>query len=1083
MNNIQRNTIQSILVLVLHMIFLCSYAHSSVVISTPVTGNYEAKNATDYQLLTTVSGDFTFNVNGTGTASLQVTSIGTISGNLNINKGTVSILLEAGSRISGKITDNAGNVPTSLSIYGTVDGGIDLNTQGNKTVTISGSFAEIGLISKDTISIKGTQTSASVYTISNGAVVNGSISLGNANDTVTVSNNASSGSILGTGGNKTITVSNSSTINGEISTGTNSGNNTIDILYSTVSNNITTGTSGNDTITATGSLITASIILGAGSDSLALQEATSVSGDVQASNALRLDSTFGSNIQGNLSVTNALTLNAPSGIRINGTTTSGINSSYNVNRSTFVGQVNLNGATTMLAQNSSFLSNIQANQSGVLNLRFNNTQGVNINAPSNTNTTSVFLENSSSFNEIVGGSGTNTISSASSTIRTIRGQNATVLATDSSIGMITVASRLQIEFTRSTLESALTTQAGSHITTLMAKDSIFRGNVSLLGNTTVNMTNSIIRGDLVTGTQSDVINIDSSTLITLSTSSGNDNVTISNTDINTISLGQGTKTFTATDSVFSLLELSPNQNTLTFTGSTFHQVIAPRQSQNDSSLRILKNNTMTGPYLTLGRGTMYLDGSLYITRSVHGASNSHILLQGTKLQIAEGGNIELSPQPYNSTTYLYFNEIANNSRSPVTTLHVNTFNGVKTILDLSHIKTYSNNGYIVHINGVLGRGKPLNRIEGVILSVAGLVPRTELEYALLSGNLYTLEESPTTPNTYDLVYQGVSPTNYGYAAAHNALRSFNTNIWHNLLSHFQEEENMFRDRDGRPRRAGSVVNAISIWARGGYSLSSIKPSFNTPQLNESSITFLAGLDFANISIGEDSSLLFQFFVGLGDLTSKFKDMPIERVSLKGHHTGITGGASLGLQKLTHQGRGKLYAIASLWYSVINNELDSNLFPEVNTWNNQSFSISTSFGYSIYIQRILITPQIDLAYLHTFKKTYITPDMSIVTFSEDQRMIGRASLLLGYAFPIGFTPYLRGGIEVPLFRGKSHGDVTIDSSPTPYSYDTTSFTTDVSLGIAYRGGVKHFSLTLSTEATILLGAKNGIEVFAQLGFQF
>ena len=1063
-------------ILLLYFLFFCSYAYADV-INTPVHGDFTANPGTNYQLESTVTGNFIFN---SGTSSLNIDSSGTISGSLLINGGTISVVVDAGARIGTGIIEKAISSPTNLSIFGTVDGGIQLSNQGRKTVTISGVFAEVGLITGDTRSIIGSMNSASIYTISNGAVVNGSIALGNQDDSVTI-DNASTGAISGAGGNKVIAISNSALVNGDIDSG--NGNDTISINYSTVTGNIRTGTTGNDTLTIIGSLITSSIILGGGSDSLSLQEATSIGGNIVATNSLTMESTFGSTIQGNINITNALILTAPSGIRVNGTTTSGGNSIYTVNRSTFIGAVTFNGKTSLTATDSSFASNITVAQAGPIDITFNNTAGADIVTTSNTNTTSISLQNSSSITNIRLGSGLSTINSESSRIYAIIGNNATITATDSTINNINISNRLEATFIRSTLESPLTTQAGTHATTLTTDSTTFLGDISLLGQTTVNMTNTRVQGNLTTGANSDTIIINTSTLLTLNTGTGNDNITLTNTDINSITLAGGTKTLTINSSAFSLLNLGPNQHTITLIGSNFHQIISPTTPQADNILHIGEQNTITGPYLTIGKGTAFLEGSLYVSRDSRVSTGAPVLIQGTTLQIAEGGIITLSAQPYNSTTYLYFNEIINNSRQAVASLHVNTFNGVKTILDLSQVNKYSNNDYIVHINGVLGNGKPLDRIEGVIIATPAIIPKTEYPYTLLNGNLYSLEESPLTPNSYDLVYQGVSPTNYGYAAAHNALRSFNTNIWHNILSHFQEEANMFRDRNGRPRNAGSIVNAISIWARGGYGMSSIKPSFDTPELNETSITVLAGLDFANIAIGQDSSLLFQFFTGLGDLKSRFKKIPIDSISLSAHHTAITAGGSLGVQKLTHQGRGKLYAIATVWYSIINNDLSSNLFPEANTWTNHSLSFSASLGYSIYLQRVLITPQIDLGYFHTFKKTYVTPDMNIVNFSEDQRMVGRASLLLGYAFPIGFTPYLRGGIELPLFRGKSHGDVLIDSSSIPYSYDTSTFTTDISLGMAYRGGVKHFSVTLSTEATLLLGAKKGIEVFAQLGFQF
>lgn len=1054
---------------------------SAIVINTPVVGDFTAVPNQIYDLDTTIGGNF---ILPSGSLTLNLTPAGRITRTLFIdsNGGNIQITLDPASRIGGGIIERGNNTATTMNILGTVDSGIQLSSDGMKIITVSGLFAEVGLITLDTRSIIGSINTASIYTFNNGAIINGSLTLGNQNDTVLV-DNARTGAILSLQGNKNITIDNGSLVSGDIDSA--DGNDTITVRYSTVSGNILTGATGNDTIRIVGSLVRSAIILGAGLDTLSLEEASSIGGNVTATDTLVLTSTFGSSIQGNLQVLNSLTLSAPSGILVSGTTTSGADSVYTLTRSTFTNNVFINGNTTITALNTAFSNSIILGSSGNINIDFTNSRISNtLNLAVNNNTTTLSFNTNSSTGDILFGSGLNTLFSNNSKMGAITASNLTLDAIDSTFNStLTITNRFEATFQNSIIADTISTQAGTHPTTLIANNSAFNRNILLLGATTLQLDNSTVLGTAQTGANDDILEIQNSTMNIIQTGAGNDTLLIQNTSFNSIMPENGNNIITITHSTFQTMALGNNNNIITIANSQLGEIQAPLGQLDPNILFLQGSVQLKGAGIAIGNGEIFLEDTLYIARENAGTPSIPVTIQGEILHITDNANIILTPQTLGSITYLQFDTVNYTTTKPLTTLHVNSFNGIKNSLDISGINSISNNKYTVQINGLLGIGSALERIEDVIIANPNVIPRTPHEYVLLNGNLYTLEENTAKPNVYDLVYKAVSPTNYGYAAAHSGMRSFNTTIWHSMLSHFQEEAQMFRDKQGRQRESEGIFSAVSLWARGSYGIAKITPGFNKPNLEETSSSILAGLDFANIAIATNASIMFQVFAGVGTIETQFEKLALGNITFSNDQLGITAGLSLGVQQLTHNRRGKLYIISTLWYSLLNNALDSNLFIEKNKWINQSINIATSLGYSIYLQKMVITPQIAFSYFHTFKKTYISPDMNKVTFAEESRMVGSASMLLGYASSVGITPYIRGGIEIPLFKGKGSGSVSVENSTTKYSYDTTSFNTDVTLGLAYRGGFERFAITLSAEVSAIFGDKEGVEAFVQAGFQF
>lgn len=1058
------------------------------VVSTPHFGDYTTNDAGlvdngHYVVDGLILGSFIFNDRA---GSIRLGSSGHILGNIVISPTGISqipITLQSSSRVEGVIKNTK---DVSVAILGEHNdiflGGIDFIGRENKFINLGlsqSSNIEVGIIPTTNYSI---QSVASTVINLKGATLAGGILLGNDSNVITMNNTVLENHIMVGNGINDITMRGSGLREGIF---LGQGQNTVTMTTSSIENGgITTQVGGTNTITGTIGMIDGDIV-SHGTDTISLR---------------------GMEVRGNIVSSGVVHVSVLNNSTVTGSLVGGRRSNYTITNSVLQGNVEFNGIGNLHVNNSTIPGLITQSQDANTTIVLNNStlQSFILNTPTAMN--AVTLGNNSVINGIVSLQGVTAFTMQNSIIQgtLLTGiNNDTIIVEGSELRELVVGSGVN-NITINTSNMEIMNITGEN--TINITDSRIN---NFLGNglsNTMNVVNSTLASFTIQN--ANIARITNSVIDTIIVSGGTNSMILTNSNIKTINMNGinnivfermtipmlvgnigSDNTISVENGVLEVFDVRNNRNTLTLNNSTLDRLLSNRGQTID--MLIEGTSILTKEDYTLGNGVLTVIGTLEILKDPI-SINKETIIQAERLVVGVDGQINIMEQ--GGMLKLDIQEINNNTTKPLFRLYTNLVTGESTKLDISGVGVYTGSGNWIEIipSLPLESGKPLDIIEGIIVSNPVIVPVLNIEQSVLGGYTYELQESVTMPNVYDLVQVGTSPTNYGFLGSYSGIQELNASIWRGILSHFQEELQMVRNRSGEKRIGSRMIGGrrdfevqkteFSIWAKGSYS--NIKQKVKeAPHLENSMLNILAGVDLSSIAIGESTTLLMQFFTGFGSIEGKFSNVKENYIHLGINQQAISFGGTIGIESLSAENRGKFFVNTSIWFSMISNILESNVLPKADKWNNESIQASFSLGYSIYGSRMIFTPQIDIYYTNILKKKYISPNATVIDFSQSQFLMGRASVLFGVSIIHGVVPYIRGGITIPMINGNKKGEVSINKEDFDNPYKTQGYTADATVGIAYRGDFSKFKFSFSAEVSGVFGAKEGVEGSIQMGFAF
>ncbi|MGL4722063.1 MAG: hypothetical protein ACRCV3_02050 [Desulfovibrionaceae bacterium] len=952
------------------------------------------------------------------------------------SRSTINIMLEA--RIEGGITGGSGS--ENISNFGIINNGISIG-DGNNTILLSGDRAQIGT----SVSGSSIQAGSGNDTLNvESGIINSVVMLGDGENIV----NINKGTIaeLFTGKDKDTYEIMNATIGGISSGG---GGDIVTLSDSIVTGSITTGREGEDFLTMSMTSILGDVTLGkatgfGGTDVMSFEE-VNVVGNIRAEEGLDLSIRTYSLIQGSLFVgENFLLLGE--GLTVEGTVRSGENSVYQLMNSRFMEKIDLYGSTSMALRKSIVEKDIIVQESGGIAITVENQSVLlgNIDASRNLGSTNVTVRSSSIINNILFGTGANTLTTNVTELNGVSANNLTLNSTNTSfLTDITIEQALNASIINSSLKNLITTDPNSINIVSLENNAIVEGSLILRGITSIAMYDSMVLGAIHTGVGNDSVEMVSSYAGEIVTGEGNDMVLLLNSEIaGDINLG----------------------------------------AEVGDSLRI-RGKTAVGSRIIASAGNVLLQDSVVFTKQATSTETEAFFTVGG-MTVENNAYIEVGKNNLFESLLLQVDLLENKNKlgNPLFITYANYSTGEVTTLDLSKMNAYIGIDEVLLIRPIKHFGIPLQQIENVLVTNASFTPKLLNNFTIAGGYLYALEENLNTSTEDKTVWNlnqiGISPTNHGYAAIHSGVRNYNTKVWRGLGKRQQEFLYTNRDEKGKTPIGAGFLDTVNVWATGMYGNNSYSP-FNRPELSEHSANVLFGVDFTNVSLEYNLLLNVGLFGGIGFVWAGFEELDA-RVKFDTKQTGFTLGISGGLEYVFTERTGKFFVQSHAWYTDMKNQLDSNIFYERNSWKSLSFNADISVGYSAYIQGTIITPSLDLVFLYTAGNEYVTPDNNYIEFTKDVRVNARLGISVGQSTSIGLTPYVRTAIEYPIFLGKGGFIVSGDEE---YSYNTKDLITEIGGGLHYKGVFSGFEFLLSTDAFVYVGASTGIELSLRVGFSF
>ena len=660
-----------------------------------------------------------------------------------------------------------------------------------------------------------------------------------------------------------------------------------------------------------------------------------------------------------------------------------------------------------------------------------------------------------------------------------------------------------ISIERGTVKGSITFSNNTTPNLLKLSSSNVGKDISIgLGNNTVELTNSTVVGDIhFSGTTTTVIT-NSSVKGKLDFSSASlldQNLTIIGGKWNGIELGRTNNTVTIRD-----VDLSDTSGiSLKGNDSVDHVTLVNVQAtgsiylgSGNDLLRLVNTTIHGGIDMQAGLNTLVLNNANIkgdiVADYIEVEGNSYVFTDpitraGTVVSIglsdnssethlSNGSILSLTPTGVGDTVNIYGKMHVEGGSIGIDVDFVDGLHD--TIIVKDGASVLGDSGFIIvtPVNVFTGTEILQDQISGVLYAEKEksfqYLPRLRDVFVQAGGYLYQLQSDKTNPNSFNLVQSGEDPLNYGYGTMVLSGRNYSRNLLDSL-----EEQGIVSLISGSEERTSygrkNRKDIMTGWIQTSVSSNQITAPF-IPSVESSLVTVLTGLDIKELDIRKKDRLLFRFFGGYGQGTSKYK---YDTWNIEGKMQAYSAGGQFMWENLRNNSY-RFYLRSTTWADIFKNTLHNIVSFHPEEWTSTTVSTALAMGIKMKFNRFIVIPEVEFVYSYHSASEFISMTKNLVEIKEAHQFTTKIQGTAAYNFPFGLTPYVRVALEIPV-GSMPKGSDGIYIAGKYHKYELSDILTRLGVGVNYAVSLGGLDLTAYLDASGHFGREEGFK--ASLGF--